>query len=73
MSSTTCPNCDHCNDTGSLSKKVTGYLDCPHCGVAEERVALEAWAARTFLLYGSESDRWLIYQHGKAAAAGQHQ
>jgi hypothetical protein len=66
-------NCIHCADTGSLSKDLEGDLDCPYCDVAIERVALEDWAARTRLLYGSESSLWLIYQYGKAAAASQNQ
>ncbi len=61
--------CAHCNDTGSLSKDLDGDLDCIHCDIAQERAGLEAWAARTRLLYGSESSLWLIYQHGKAAGA----
>lgn len=61
--------CAQCNDTGSLSKDLEGYLDCSHCDVATERAALEAWAARERIQYGSESSIWLIYQHGKAAAA----
>lgn len=65
-------NCGHCNDTGSLSKDLEGHLDCGYCNVAAERVALEDWAARTRLLYGTESSLWLIYQHGKAAAAAGH-
>lgn len=61
-------NCVHCNDTGSLSKNLHGYLDCPFCGTAEERVAVNIWvdcsAPNADLV-----DAWLIYQHGKAAAA----
>lgn len=67
MSSVTCPNCVHCEDTGSLSKSITGYPDCPHCGLADERVHLEAWARRNAPSAGL-IDLWLIYQHGKAAA-----
>lgn len=65
--------CCHCNDTGSLSKDLEGDLDCAHCDIAVERVALEKWAAQTRLMYGSESSLWLIYQHGKAIVAGQNQ
>jgi hypothetical protein len=65
-------NCRHCNDTGSLSKDVIGYLDCPHCGAAEERANLEVWARRNAPSAGIV-DLWTIYQHGKQAAASQHQ
>jgi hypothetical protein len=65
--------CTHCNDTGSLSKDLEGDLDCAYCDIATERAALEAWAARTRLLYGTESSLWLIYQHGKAVQASQNQ
>lgn len=62
-------NCVYCSDTGSLSRDLEGELDCVHCDVAQERAALEAWAARERILYGTESSIWLIYQHGKAAGA----
>lgn len=35
--------CEHCSDTGSLSKTVTGLLDCGHCAAAGERLLLEHW------------------------------
>lgn len=61
-------NCPHCNDTGSLSKDLGGYLDCAHCDVAEQRAALDAWAGKACQHAPSASaERWLIYQHGKAA------
>ena len=60
-------NCVHCDDTGSLSKDLHGYLDCARCGVADERAALGNW-----LLDNAQNcddvSAWLIYQHGKAAA-----
>lgn len=61
-------SCVHCNDTGSLSKNVTGYLDCPYCDAAEERMRVEAWARRAAPGAGL-IDVWTIYQHGKAAGA----
>ena len=61
-------NCVHCNDTGSLSKEWDGYLDCAHCDTAEERAALDVWAAQHAPDCPSW-DLWPIYQHGKAAAA----
>jgi len=61
-------SCPYCNDTGSLSKDLDGYLDCVHCDVAEERAQLEAWAAE----HAPDCptwDLWPIYQRGKVAAA----
>lgn len=60
--------CTHCNDTGSLSKDVDGYLDCGRCDTAQERAALTAWADKHAPDCPSW-DLWAIYQHGKAAAA----
>jgi hypothetical protein len=59
--------CTHCNDTGSLSKDLNGFLDCAYCDVAAERVALSQWAELTGVEV-SISDLWLIYQRGKHAA-----
>lgn|GEM_PF-4881333 len=60
-------SCSACDDTGSLSKNITGFLDCP-CGVADERMRVEAWARRNAPSAGL-IDLWLIYQHGKQAGA----
>jgi len=63
-------NCTHCNDTGSLSKELDGYLDCVHCDVAEQRAALDTWASTACQHAPSASaERWMIYRHGQAAAA----
>lgn len=62
-------SCAYCNDTGSLSRDLDGPLDCARCGIADERADLEAWAAQQRIPYGSETSIWMIYQHGKAAAA----
>ncbi len=35
--------CDHCNDTGSLSKDIGGFIDCPYCTAAHDRTELEHW------------------------------
>lgn len=64
-------NCTHCNDTGSLSKDLDGYLDCGHCTVAQERDALERWVLRNAKHCDDFSAAWLIFQHGKAAQASQ--
>lgn len=60
-------SCPHCNDTGSLSKERFDFYDCAHCGAAEERVQLEAWAEREGIDGDTES-LWATYQRGKAAA-----
>jgi hypothetical protein len=60
--------CEHCHDTGSLSKSVVGFPDCPYCDTAEERMRLEAWARRNAPSAGLV-DLWAIYQYGKAAGA----
>jgi hypothetical protein len=64
--------CTHCNDTGSLSKALWGDLDCAHCGAATERAALNIWARRETPEVDL-IDAWVLYQHGKAAAANQNQ
>lgn len=58
--------CSQCNDTGSLSKNLWGDLDCPHCDIADERVAVEKWVRQHTC--ADTVDAWLIYQRGKAAA-----
>lgn len=35
--------CEFCSDTGSLSKDVGGFLDCPYCDTPYERGDLETW------------------------------
>lgn len=60
--------CDHCNDTGSLSKRLHGYLDCPYCGVATERTQLERWAVTNGIRCNDVEALWLVYQHGKKAS-----
>jgi hypothetical protein len=61
--------CAKCDDTGSLSKDLHGYLDCPFCEVADERTALDDWASfATQHAPNASVERWLIYQHGKTAA-----
>jgi ferredoxin-like protein FixX len=61
--------CSHCNDTGSLSKDLDGFLDCTHCDVATERAKLEAWAFELMAKHGATGAMWLVFQHGKAATA----
>ncbi len=69
--------CDHCNDTGSLSKDIGGYLDCTHCHTASEREHLDNWIREQrhegVMEHVGRIDAWLIYQRGKAAAAGHSQ
>ena len=65
--------CEHCNDTGSLSKELWGDLDCVHCWAAVERTALNGWLRERQRADGMGRidyiDAWTIYQHGKAAGA----
>lgn len=61
-------SCPLCNDTGSLSRDLHGYLDCARCGVADERAALEAWARKQGMRC-DVADLWRVYQHGKQAAS----
>lgn len=57
--------CKNCDDTGSLSGDLEGYLDCP-CGIADERAALDLWARKALRDAPSAStERWLIYRHGQ--------
>jgi hypothetical protein len=60
--------CDHCNDTGSLSKSLDAYLDCGYCDIAEKRRDIESLGLRLASLHGAAAAMWLIHQHGKAAA-----
>lgn len=61
--------CEKCSDTGSLSKDLDGHLDCGYCAVAQERAALDTWAAKHLVHVTASAERWELYQHGKAAAA----
>jgi len=61
-------SCAKCEGTGSLSKRVDGYLDCP-CGAAEQRIELADWVMRNAPNCDDHNAAWLIYQHGKAAVA----
>jgi hypothetical protein len=60
--------CDHCADTGSLSKNVTGYLDCPHCLAAQQRTELEAWFHSVRNQYDVLDLLWLAFQRGQREA-----
>lgn len=62
--------CQHCNDTGSLSRDLHGYLDCTHCDVAAERVMVEHWAS-AHAPNCDPVDAWLIHQHGVQMGAQQ--
>ena len=59
--------CAKCDDTGSLSKDLHGYLDCAYCSVSVERVQVNIWADRATPTV-DQVDAWLIYLHGKTAA-----
>ena len=45
-----------------------GYLDCPHCSAAQERTDAVIWA-QCVTPDVDPIAAWLIYQHGKTAAA----
>jgi len=60
--------CEKCDDTGSLSKNLHGYLDCPFCEVSDEREALGKWLTEHAPNCDDDVAAWLIYQHGKTAA-----
>ncbi len=66
MSSNTCP---YCADTGR--QLGSNYLDCGHCQVASQRVALEAWLATLPVALSPEDEAWAIYQRGQASSIGQ--
>lgn len=59
--------CTKCDDTGSLSKDLHGYMDCAYCNVSTERVQVNIWADR-MTPNVDQVDAWLIYQLGKTAA-----
>lgn len=60
--------CDRCDDTGSLSKDIDGFLDCPFCDASGERAELEKWVLTQGIAGGGLASAWVIYQHGKTAA-----
>ncbi len=62
----TTPKCKKCNDTGEVEQ--LGMLDCAHCNVAEDRAALEAWAASLPCSTAERDLLWLVYQRGREAA-----
>lgn len=57
------PACPNCNDTGSQSCMLDGYIDCP-CEAGVERAGFNAWCVvnlpRVDLV-----DAWVIYQRGR--------
>lgn len=59
--------CKFCDDTGSLSKDLDGFYDCTHCGIADERTSLEAWAEQLPNCRCFAEDLWAIYLRGKEA------
>ncbi len=60
--------CTHCENTGSLSKDLDGYLDCTHCEVASTRALIEAKAAKWAKTFSLDAMLWLAFQQGKEAA-----
>lgn len=55
-------NCAHCEDTGSLSKSLDGYLDCGHCDIAAKRVELERWYIAQTKKDGIYGALWRLHQ-----------
>lgn len=62
-------NCQFCDDTGSLSKDVGGFLDCPHCIAATQRTELEVWFHTVRNQYDVLDLLWLAFQRGQGEAA----
>lgn len=56
--------CLVCNDTGSRSKSLAGYLDCTDCDVAAQRSRLNAAVKELAEEVCTEGLHWLIYQLG---------
>lgn len=65
------PACDSCDDTGSLSKRIDGYMDCVFCNAPQEREALEKWALEQTNEHGARAALWMTYLRGRAARAEQ--
>lgn len=67
------PNCWHCADTGSMSKRLEGDLDCGYCTAALERAALNTWCRNNIPKGSSPSTAaWLIYQHAQERTSDGH-
>lgn len=58
--------CPACHNTGSLSKELTGYLDCTSCDTADQRVQLAARLRYVAPEPGDVRD-WAAYQLGRLA------
>lgn len=65
----TAPTCPKCGDTGSLSGKFYGALDCTACDVAESRFTLRAWVSMRTDCFDEDSLAWACYLRGRADAA----
>lgn len=57
--------CTHCGDTGSLVKRLDGFLDCAFCMAAEQRVRLNRYTAE--LSATGDGRDWMIFQAGQMA------
>jgi hypothetical protein len=59
-------HCATCKDTGNRAGLVFGYMDCTHCGIAEDRVVFDAWLVeQDFRPRVNAETAWLIYRHGQ--------
>lgn len=61
--------CDFCNDTGSLDQDE--YLNCAHCGAADERVALNSFVRSLGVNLTLDERTWAIHQRAIAMAPKQ--
>lgn len=61
------PACPNCNDTGSQSCELDGYLDCS-CAMTDRRVALNQWYAEVKHEHITADLLWLAYLRGKNEA-----
>jgi hypothetical protein len=57
--------CQHCNDTGSLSKDIAGHLDCAYCDAARQRAELESWYVEVKKQHDVIDLLWLAFQRGR--------
>lgn len=66
--------CEVCDDTGSKSRDMAGYLDCFACDIADQRVKFrEQMGQIGENVWGGATDAlaWRAYQLGKAAASAE--
>lgn len=62
--------CEICEDTGSISKHLSGSLDCISCEASADRAALEAWLSNNSAM-SNQDIAWLVHQRALAMAPKQ--